>query len=325
MALPEHKLSESPNTRAIDVAGWIITASTAPISSMRECDWLSATLDIPLPEMTFGSNALTLKHRASGAKLAFSTLEALRCVVNGPLGDGDGGVKVGYADKWLQSRTDPNSQLPLPTTVAAKVYDWTYTTTYSGHHHFDEPAENEDEMPPASESTPITWKPADPEDSADAIPMAELTRSDPILFYAEIPLYEDELHDNGSSTLIARIRVMPTCWFILLRYTLRVDNVLFRTYDTRIFHSFASSPPTIIREISGWEAPYASVQRRLPRYDDMTPLTDPAFIAKILSELPKTTTQKNGAQTGWRGMGNKKEVAKLDLLPAAQSITSSES
>lgn len=54
---------------------------------------------------------------------------------------------------------------------------------------------------------------------------------------------------------------MPTCWFILLRYTLRVDNVLFRTYDTRIFHSFASSPPTIIREISGWEAPYASVQR----------------------------------------------------------------
>ena len=54
---------------------------------------------------------------------------------------------------------------------------------------------------------------------------------------------------------------MPGCWFILLRYTLRVDNVLFRTYDTRIFHSFASSPPTIIREISGWEAPYASVQR----------------------------------------------------------------
>lgn len=104
MALPEHKLSESPNTRAIDIAGWIITASTAPISSMRECDWLSATLDMPLPEMTFGSNALTLKHRASGAKLAFSTLEALRCVVNGPLGDGDGGVKVGYADKWLQSR-----------------------------------------------------------------------------------------------------------------------------------------------------------------------------------------------------------------------------
>lgn len=95
------------------------------------------------------------------------------------------------------------------------MYDWTYTTTYSGHNRFDEPAENEDELPPASESTPIAWKPADPENPADAIPMAELTRSDPILFYAEIPLYEDELHDNGSSTLIARI-VSPHT-FLLIR------------------------------------------------------------------------------------------------------------
>ena len=112
-------------------------------------------------------------------------------------------------------RTDPNSQLPLPSTVAAKVYDWTYTTTYSGHHHFDEPAENEDELPLASESTPVSWKPADPENPADAIPMAELTRSDPILFYAEVPLYEDELHDNGSSTLIARI-VCPYSFLLIV-------------------------------------------------------------------------------------------------------------
>jgi type 2A phosphatase activator TIP41 len=35
--------------------------------------------------------------------------------------------------------------------------------------------------------------------------MAELTRQDPIMFYAEIPLFEDELHDNGSSILLVRI------------------------------------------------------------------------------------------------------------------------
>jgi type 2A phosphatase activator TIP41 len=35
--------------------------------------------------------------------------------------------------------------------------------------------------------------------------MAELSRPDPILFYAEIPLYEDELHDNGSSDFLVRI------------------------------------------------------------------------------------------------------------------------
>lgn len=39
--------------------------------------------------------------------------------------------------------------------------------------------------------------------------MAELTRQDPIMFYAEIPLFEDELHDNGSSILLVRIVCIP--------------------------------------------------------------------------------------------------------------------
>ena len=50
-----------------------------------------------------------------------------------------------------------------------------------------------------------SWRAADPENASHAIPLAELTRPDPILFYAEIPLYEDELHDNGSSGLLVRI------------------------------------------------------------------------------------------------------------------------
>jgi hypothetical protein len=54
---------------------------------------------------------------------------------------------------------------------------------------------------------------------------------------------------------------MPTCLFILSRFTLRVDNVLFRTHDTRIYHSFSSEPPLVVRETSGWEAPYETVKR----------------------------------------------------------------
>lgn len=49
------------------------------------------------------------------------------------------------------------------------------------------------------------WIDADPDNLAHAIPLAELTRPDPILFYAEVPLFEDELHDNGSSHLLVRI------------------------------------------------------------------------------------------------------------------------
>jgi type 2A phosphatase activator TIP41 len=124
---------------------------------------------------------------------------------------------------------------------------------------------------------PWAWVPADADNPAHAIPLAELTRPDPILFYAEVPLFEDELHDNGSSHLLVRVvrsffsfliylifngiqRVMPTCIFILARFTLRVDNVLFRTHDTRVYHSFTSAPPLVVRETSGWEAPYNRVK-----------------------------------------------------------------
>lgn len=80
----------------------------------------------------------------------------------------------------------------MPQTVATKPYDWTYTTTYPGRN---------------SESSPefISWDSANDADPQHTIPLAELTRQDPILFYAEIPLFEDELHDNGASHLVTRI------------------------------------------------------------------------------------------------------------------------
>jgi len=106
IATPPHKLYESPNSRSVELSssGWFITASTNPISNTSELDALHESLGIPLPEMTFGNNYLTLEHRTSGWKYTFNTEEALRGVKNGELEDGDGGVKVGYADAWLKSR-----------------------------------------------------------------------------------------------------------------------------------------------------------------------------------------------------------------------------
>ena len=103
--LPEHKLSESPNSRTIEIGDWIITARTNPISNATECDALQVTLQgMPLPEMTFGNNSLQLEHKPTGWKYAFDTEDALKMVKNGELGEGDGGVKVGYAEAWLKSR-----------------------------------------------------------------------------------------------------------------------------------------------------------------------------------------------------------------------------
>lgn len=47
-------------------------------------------------------------------------------------------------------------------------------------------------------------------------------------------------------------------FFVLQRFFLRVDNVLFRIFDTRIYHAFDSRE--IIRETKGRQASYKRVK-----------------------------------------------------------------
>ena len=54
-------------------------------------------------------------------------------------------------------------------------------------------------------------------------------------------------------------RVMPTFFFILARYFLRIDGVLFRIYDTRYFHRFGED--FILRETQHREEEYDAVMR----------------------------------------------------------------
>ena len=64
-----------------------------------------------------------------------------------------------------------------------KPYDWTFSTTYAGSF-------------PAQSMF---------EETEEGIDIEKLTRPDPILFYREFILYEDELADNGSAVLSTRI------------------------------------------------------------------------------------------------------------------------
>lgn len=60
----------------------------------------------------------------------------------------------------------------------------------------------------------------------------------PILFYDQTLLYQDDLEDCGEISHDAKLRVMPSCWFVLSREFLRVDGALLRIRDTRLFHRF---------------------------------------------------------------------------------------
>ena len=187
------------------------------MSNATQLDALDAELKVHLPEMTFGANRINLKHRPSGWQYEFSTKEALRGVKNGPMEEGDGAVKVKHADEWLKSRcvsdnsilwppnltrlnrTNMNTDIPIPDAIPIKSYDWTYTTAYEGHACPESPKV-------------IRFQDADHSNHSHSIPMDELARHDPILFYSQTLLFEDELHDNGSSSLLVRLVSAESIW-----------------------------------------------------------------------------------------------------------------
>lgn len=70
-----------------------------------------------------------------------------------------------------------------------------------------------------------------------------------------------------------QVRVMPTCWYALLRLWLRVDDVVVRLRETRLFCAFpragagaaageAEAPPVVLRERQAREETFAA--RRTP-------------------------------------------------------------
>ena len=68
-----------------------------------------------------------------------------------------------------------------------------------------------------------------------------LGQENPILHFGEVYLFEDDLEDCGYTMSKVRFRVMKDCWYVLLRFFLRVDGTTVRIYDTRIFHEFGKN------------------------------------------------------------------------------------
>lgn len=118
-------------------------------------------------------------------------------------------------------------------------FDWSYTTDYKG-----------------TVSAPTAFK---FQEYTGSLPLDQLKRPDPILFYDEVILYEDELADNGISTLSCKIRVMPSCLLVLMRFFMRLDNVLIRLRDTRLYINLDDGQ--VIREYQAKEQTYDELRK----------------------------------------------------------------
>ena len=74
-------------------------------------------------------------------------------------------------------------------------------------------------------------------------------------------LYEDELADNGITIMSCKVRVMPERMLLLNRFFMRLDGVMFRVRDTRVFVEFRTGE--VIREYTAREEKYETVRHQL--------------------------------------------------------------
>lgn len=183
------------------------------------------SLDLPhLPDMVFHKNTLKLAH-SDGAKIEFLPIESLKSVE-----DGKQAVQVACANEWQETRPESLMEKKF------KPFDWTFTTEYQGNL-------NDKFRIESTNSTLNKFK---------------LMQREKILFYEDLTLFEDELHDNGISSCSVKIRVMPSGFYILLRNFLRVDNVLLKIYDTRFHYEIENT--YIFKEFTKREATYEELK-----------------------------------------------------------------
>lgn len=122
-------------------------------------------------------------------------------------------------------------------TEVVKPFDWSYSTDYKG----------------TLRSATPTFEP-----TTTPIPLELLKRPDPILFFDEVMLYEDEMADNGITMFSCKIRVMAQRLLLLCRFFMRLDGVLLRIRDTRIYVDFGTGE--VIREYVAKEEKYEVVR-----------------------------------------------------------------
>ncbi|KAJ4291803.1 hypothetical protein N0V90_009698 [Kalmusia sp. IMI 367209] len=239
--------------------GFKITTRKLPILKAGPIDDMTKKLGITPPEMIFGDNFMRIEHAPSGWHIEFNAFDALDRVDK----TGDSMLKVSYSKEWQHHRQKQFEDIK----EVVKPFDWSYSTDYKGS------TPNE----PALESTETP------------IPLALLKRPDPIHFFDDVMLYEDELADNGIAMFSCKVRVMPARLLLLARFFMRLDDVVFRIRDTRVFVEFATGE--VIREYTAREEKYETVRKTLAagRDDVLAVMRDPNRLAEFIPVVEKSS------------------------------------
>ncbi|GAB7362964.1 hypothetical protein MBLNU230_g3259t1 [Neophaeotheca triangularis] len=243
---------------------WRITTAKHAILKAGPIEALSEDIQIPIPEMIFGDNHVAIEHVPTGWKLGFNARDALDRVSKTE----EGMLQVAVAGEWKKTRESTIEADDVRRVV--RPFDWSYSTDYRGS---------------TSGAESGSWRPTTSGGDDEAPPVIRtdlLRRPDPILFFDSVDLYEDELADNGIALLAVKIRVMPERLLVLSRFFLRLDGVVVRLRETRVYVEFALG--RVVRQYTAKEGEYAGLadELRRGRENVAEAFRDPDALAPLL-------------------------------------------
>jgi type 2A phosphatase activator TIP41 len=264
------KLDEPPGTQSHTTRDgvWRITTRKLPILKAGPIDALNERIGIPIPEMIFGDNFVSLTHIPSGWNLSFDAEDALDRVSKTE----EGMLQVAVAEEWKKERSHQEEVKQV-----VKPFDWSYSTDYRGT-----TKDRKGEVLGDG-----GWTESNQE--KDPIRTDLLSRPDPILFFDAVDLYEDELADNGIALLSVKVRVMPERLLVLSRFFLRLDGVVVRIRDTRVYVEHCSKK--VVRQYTAKEMAYDQLRDKLGFMRENVPeaLRDANKIAPLLGTVEDRT------------------------------------
>jgi len=260
------KIDSSPI--GVSIGGWRITSSNSPISTEAQtkefADFLAEHCNnkkkLSPPELLFYNAYLVLEFGSFKLQATARTALTEWAVAHLDLDENKcqevrGVCIIKSADASLWEAKPQRSEITTPREF---IVDWTWSTPYAFGIQ--------------------GWTPL-PSSGMDMDALRDQTL--PILYYHDVTLYEDDLHDNGHVQLNIKIRVMPTCFLVLQRLVVRVEGVLARCRETRLF-CHMNKPTHLYRDVSWRQATWD----QLPSLG-LTPDTLDASLNQLpLVELP---------------------------------------
>lgn len=238
----------SEQNSIFEYGNWEISFKNGGISNSEEIENIKKLKNLSnIPDMFFGSNYLNIKLKDTDHLINFCVNDCFDFMSI----ENSKNIKVAVSKDWIKSIEHDNYSI-------RETYDWTYTTLYKG-----------------------TLNGIKIEPSKYSIDINKLLEPKPIIVFKEIDLFEDELADNGSSSLKLRIRVVEAYCYVLLRFLLRVDAVIYRVIDTRLY--FEKNWNYMYREIIFRES--LSEQLKFPSKDEQTFVNQVKIISQKMEKL----------------------------------------